>query len=136
MKPQHIILLAFTVAASGCDGYVYSFRPSPASVPRQLSNEHLLLVALRQVARERGYVEKPPPQADYARHAILAHFGKNLSEREWVAIELIREKDGTYRFIILDWPSITRSEESRAVEAELNARLRAQTSNPYEGCQV
>ena len=131
MKPQHAILLAFSIATAGCDGYVYSFRPPPGRVPARPPDEHLLLAALRQVASERGYVEKPPHQPNYGGHAILAHFGKSVSEREWVAVELVRElKDGSYRFIILDWPSITRSDESRAVEAALNARLQArQTSN-------
>ena len=70
-------------------------------------------------------------QQQYARFTVLALFQKQTGEHESVTLELVRDfKDGAERFIILDWPSFTRSDESKAVEAEIRAQLAArQASN-------
>jgi hypothetical protein len=137
---SRIAIFAFAVLALvGCDGYAHSFRVSPAYAGGGSLSEHRLIAVATSVARARGYTQKPATQSQYARFTILAVFTKSTSEREWVTLELVRDfKDGADRFIILDWPSFTRSDESRALEAAITNRLAApqasnQTMQPTAG---
>src|SRR5262245_33364741 len=120
---SRITILAVALALAGCDGYAHSFRVSAANTGRAPSEQRLLAVATK-VAHERGYTARPATQQQFARFTVLALFQKQTGEHESVTLELVRDfKDGAERFIILDWPSFTRSDESKAVEAEIRAQL-------------
>jgi hypothetical protein len=124
MLSRMAILMFAGVALAGCDGYARSFRAPAASTGSASQSEKRLLTVAAAVARERGYARKPATQSQYARFTILTAFTKRINQRESVTFELVRDfKDGANRFIILDWPSFTRSDESRAVEAAINAHV-------------
>jgi len=120
---RRIITLAVALALAGCDGYAHSFRVAAASTGKAPSEQRLLAVVTK-VAHQRGYTRRPTTQQQYARFTVLAFFQKQIGEHESVTLELVRDfKDGAASFIILDWPSFTRSDESRAVEAEIRAQF-------------
>ena len=61
------------------------------------------------------------------RASLLSRYSRSsLPSRASVTLELVRDfKDGSDRFVILDWPPFTRSQESQTLEAEIRARLAA-----------
>ena len=123
---RRTVIAAFAcIPLAGCDGYARSFRVSAAHTGKAFSEQRLLAVAAA-VARERGYTRKPATQQQYARFTVVAVFTKVVAKQGSVTLELVRDfKDGSDRFIILDWPSFTRSQESQTLEAEIRARLAA-----------
>jgi hypothetical protein len=131
---SRITILAVVLALAGCDGYAHSFRVSAAMTGKAPSERRLLSVATK-VAHERGYTVRPATQQQYTRFTVFALFQKHTGQQESVTIELVRDfKDGAERFIILDWPSFTRSDESKAVEAEIRAQFTTtQASNHSDG---
>ena len=130
MLSRITIVAVIALALIGCDGYARSFSVSVAATGRA-PREQRLVEVLTKIAHQRGYAARPATQQQYARFTVIAVFSKQTGEHESVTLELVRDfKDGAERFVILDWPSFTRSDESRAVEAEIRAQLAAtQASN-------
>ena len=81
-----------------------------------------LIVALTEVASERGFT-RSDPRFESDSYTVTAVFFKRI-ERGSVQMKLLRDaKTGKYRFVIIDWPSSTRSAESVAVEDAIRKKL-------------
>lgn len=119
-------------ALAGCDGYARSFQASSATIGTSPTEQQLVYVVTK-VARDRGFTQRPATQSHHARYTVISAFTKQTSEHDWINLKLVRDsKDDALRFIIVDWPSFTRSDESRQVEAEIRAQLGATSASNQE----
>jgi hypothetical protein len=125
MKPQHILFLGLAITLCSCDGHVRSFKPvsSAARTGSSTPGEREKLVdAITEVASQRGYTRSEPTSESQS-YVVIASFYKRV-DRDSVQMRLVQDtKTGTYRIVIIDWPSFTRSTESVAAEAAIHAKL-------------
>jgi len=125
MKPAHVLFVALPIVLGSCDGHVRSFRPLPIAARSGASpteEKQRLIVALTEVASERGFT-RSDPSLESDSYKVTAVFYKRI-ERGSVQMKLVQdEKTGRYRFVVIDWPSSSRSAESVTVEDAIRKKL-------------
>ena len=126
MKLKLILIFTIIIVLNSCDGHVRSFKvplPTARSGASQAEDKQKLIDAITEVASERGFIEYNPVYKTDSSKVIIA-FQKQI-ENGSVRIELHQEtKTGIYKYVILDWPSATRSAESVAVESAIREKLK------------
>lgn len=123
MKLHTIFVFAAVLLCGACDGRVRSFAPR-TSAHGQSDKRARLLAAIREVGAKRGYTEDKSRSNELASGGVIASYSKRLEKRGSVTMELLHSaRSDDYRVIIIDWPSIIRSGESKAVEQEIQSKL-------------
>lgn len=121
-----LLLLLLTLFCSGCDGYIralYLLKPGDPKPSWSMSNKTILIRGDENIPELVRLVAK---DLDLKQDDAASWYWYEATGHGRFSMELKKSEKNLWIVLLLDWPTPSRSDKSKAAEDKINTLLKAQ----------